>query len=276
MSEPNRAQIDLWDGRVGEKWAAMQVSLDAMFSHATAELKARVGSVAGQRVLDVGCGAGETCVIWLRGRAKVTGVDVSGPLLAVAAERTHGKVTLVKADAAVWMGDAPFDLVVSQFGLMFFADPDMAFATIAANVRPRGRLLFTCWRPAAENQWVTAPMAAIRDLLPPSSPSVPHAPGPFALADRDRLRGILERAGFTDIAINQFDFPVSFATEGGVEAAVRLAMQIGPSGSALVGASQETLAVVEERLKVAFAPHDKDGVVTLGGAIWLVDAVRST
>src|SRR5271167_3671372 len=136
-----------------------------MLSYARAELKARAGSVRGQRLLDIGCGAGETCVIWLDGGAAVTGVDVSGPLLAVAADRTNGKVTLVKADAAVWIGDAPFDLAVSQFGLMLFADPDAAFATIAADVRPGGRLLFTCWRTVAENQWVAKPMAAIRDLL---------------------------------------------------------------------------------------------------------------
>ena len=274
MSESNKAQIELWDGQVGEKWAAMQVSLDAMLSHVTAELKARAGSVLGQRVLDIGCGAGVTCAIWLDGGAAVTGVDVSGPLLAMVAHRTDGKVTLVKADAAVWIADAPFDLAVSQFGLMFFADPDAAFATIAANLRPGGRLLFTCWRTAAENEWVTTPMAAIRDLLPPPSPSVPNAPGPFALADRDRLRGTVERAGFTKLAIDPFDFPVCLASEGGVEAAVRLAMQIGPSGSALVGASKETLALAEQRLKAAFVPHDKDGRVTLGGAIWLVEAVR--
>ena len=89
MSESNKAQIELWDGRVGEKWAAMQISLDAMLSHATAELKARTGSVLGQRVLDIGCGAGETCVIWLDGGAEVTGVDVSGPLLAIATHRTE-------------------------------------------------------------------------------------------------------------------------------------------------------------------------------------------
>jgi len=275
MSGSNKAQIDLWDGRVGEKWAAMQVRLDAMLAHATAELKARAGSVSGQRVLDIGCGAGETCVVWLDGGAKVTGVDVSGPMLGVAADRTGGKATLVKADAAVWRGDASFDLAVSQFGLMFFADPAVAFANIAANLRPGGRLLFTCWRPAAENEWVTTPMGAIRDLLPESSPSAPHAPGPFALADRNRLRGILEQAGFADIAIDPFDFPVCLASEGGVDAAVRLAMQIGPSGSALAGANQEVLAAAEKRLKAALAPHDRHGLVTLGGALWLVEAVRS-
>jgi len=93
------------------------------------------------------------------------------------------------------------------------------------------------------------------------------------LADRDRLRGIVERAGFTNVAINPFDFPACLAREGGVELAIRLAMQIGPSGAALVGASKATLAVAEERLKAAFVPHDKDGLVTLGGAVWLVEAV---
>ena len=276
MSESNKAQIDLWNGRVGEKWAAMQVSLDAMLSSVTAELKARAGSVSGQRVLDIGCGTGETCAIWLDGGAEVTGVDVSSPMLAVAADRTRGQAALVEADASVWMGDAPFDLAVSQFGLMFFSAPEAAFATIAANIRPGGRLLFTCWRAMAENQWVTTPMGAIRDLLPAGPPSVPHAPGPFALADRDRLGGILGRAGFVDVAINPFDFPVCLARESGVDAAVGLAMQIGPSGSALAEASQEVRAIAAERLKLAFAPHDRDGLVTLGGACWLVEAVRSS
>ncbi len=62
---------------------------------------------------------------------------------------------------------------------------------------------------------------ALRDLLPESPPADPHAPGPFALADRDRLAGILKRAGFTSIAIQPWDFPVCFATDGGVAAPVR-------------------------------------------------------
>ena len=115
---------------------------------------------------------------------------------------------------------------------MFFANPEEAFATIAANLRPGGRLLFTCWRAESENQWVTTP-----------------------LADRTRLRAMLERAGFADITISPFDFPVCLATDGGVEAAVRMAMQIGPSATAL-------------------APHDRNGVVTLGGALWMVEALR--
>jgi len=274
LNGPNAGQIELWNGRVGKKWAALQVSLDRMLAHATAELKARAGSVRGLRVLDIGCGTGETCAIWLEGGAEVTGVDVSAPMLAVAANRTAGRATLLQADASLWMGDAPFDLAVSQSGLMFFADPDAAFANIAANIRPGGRLLFTCWRAAAENQWVTTPLGSIRDLLPESPPPVPHAPGPFALADGKRLQGILARAGFADVAIEPFDFPVRLASEGGVEPAVRLAMQVGPSGSALAEASDEVRAAAAVRLRTALAPHQHDGCVTLGGAMWVVDAVR--
>jgi SAM-dependent methyltransferase len=274
MNPSNAAQIELWNGRVGEKWAALQVSLDRMLAHATAELKVRAGSVRGLRVLDIGCGTGETCAIWLEGGADVTGVDVSAPMLAVAASRTAGKARLVEADASVWVGDPPFDLAVSQSGLMFFASPDAAFVTIAANIRPGGRLLFTCWRAATENHWVTVPLGAIRDLLPDTPPPVPHAPGPFALADRERLWGLLAGAGFAEVAIDPFDFPIQLACEGGVEPAVRLAMQVGPSGSALAEASDAVRTAAAERLRAALAPHDRNGLVTLGGAMWMVEAVR--
>jgi len=218
VSRSNEAQIEYWNGRAGSKWAALQVHLDMMLSPVTAELKARAGQLAGQRVLDIGCGTGETCTIWLAGGAEVTGVDVSAPMLAVAAERTAGNARLVEADASAWMGDAPFDLAVSRFGVMFFDAPDQAFATIAANLRPGGRLLFACWRTPAENEWATTPLAAVRDLLPEAAPPAPHAPGPFALADRERLEGILRRAGFTEITIRPFDCSVCLAREGGVEA----------------------------------------------------------
>ncbi len=276
MSGSNQEQIDLWSGRIGEKWAAMEVNVSAMMAEVTAALTARAGSVAGLRILDIGCGNGETCSVWLAGGAEVTGVDVSPPMLAVAAKRTAGKVRLVEADASVWSRDTPFDLAVSQLGVMFFADPDAAFANIAANIRPGGRLLFACWRPMSKNEWVATPMDAIRDLLPDEPVPDPHAPGPFALADSDRTRGILERAGFTKITIDPADLTICLASAGGVEAAVNLVLQIGPSARALAEVSKETRGIAAERLKAALAPHAREDRVTLGGAIWLVEAVRPT
>lgn len=275
MSSANQAQIDLWNGRVGEKFVTLQASLDLMFAHASAALHAQVGPVAGQRVLDVGCGTGETCTLWLADGAQVTGLDVSAPMLAVAAQRTAGRAQLVQADAALWRSETPFDLVVSQFGLMFFADPDLAFATLADNLRPAGRLVFSCWRAAADNQWATLPMDAIRELLPAAPPPAATAPGPFALADPGRLEGILARAGFTKVVLRALDFPLCLTRGGGVEAAVRLLLQIGPAALALAESSKEVRATAAQRLKQAFAAHEKDGGVALGGALWLVDASKA-
>ncbi|MBL0076002.1 MAG: class I SAM-dependent methyltransferase [Rhodocyclaceae bacterium] len=275
MSDTNQAQIELWNGRVGEKWAAMQVRLDAMLAPATAALQARAGSVANQRVLDIGCGSGVTCTIWLDGGAIVTGVDVSEAMLAVATARTNGKADLIQADASVWRSDAPFDLAVSQFGVMFFADPEAAFVNIAANLRQGGRLVFACWRAVAENYWTAVPMSAIRDLVPPAPPPEPHAPGPFAFADSERLGEILARAGFANVTFNPVDFPVCLASEGGAEAAARFALHVGPAASALAEAGNETRALATQRLTAAFAPHEKNDVVALDGAIWLVEAVRA-
>ena len=275
MSESNKPQIDLWNGRVGAKWAAMHVNLDAMLAVATQELTARAGSVAGQRVLDIGCGSGETCAAWLAAGADVTGVDVSEAMLAVAAMRTKGQARLIQADASAWSDPAAFDLAVSQFGLMFFADPAAAFKNIAGNVRAGGRLLFTCWRAEAENQWVSVPMAAICDLLPEGAPAQPQAPGPFALADKVRLAALIEGAGFEDVRIDAFDFPVCVAREGGVEAAVRFIMQIGPTGAALGQTDETVRAAAKARLRTTLAAFDKDGFVALGGALWVVAAVRA-
>jgi SAM-dependent methyltransferase len=274
MSESNQTQIDLWDGRVGAKWAAMQSSLDAMMAPATVELTARAGAVAGQRVLDIGCGNGVTCLAWLDAGALVTGVDVSAAMLAVAAQRTGGKATLIQADASVWKGAAPFDLAVSQFGVMFFADPDQAFSAIADNLRPGGRLLFTCWRAIAHNPWASLPLGAVQDLVPDTTPATPDAPGPFALADEKRLAGILQRSGYTGISITPLDIPVCIAVTGGTGAAVQFVMQIGPASMALAQADPAAKAVAKDRLHRVLAPHERQGRVTLAGAIWVVEAFR--
>lgn len=274
MTEQNQPQIDLWNGRVGEKWAALQPALDGMLAAVTAALRAQVGPVRGLRVLDVGCGAGTTCLGWLADGAEVTGVDVSGPMLAVAAARTGGRARLLEADAAEWRGEVPFDLVVSQFGVMFFADPVAAFSNLAANLRPGGRLVFACWREPAENAWATVPVGSIRDLLPPAPPADPHAPGPFALADRDRLAALLTEAGLAEVGIASVEVPICLAAEGGTAAAVRFALQIGPAASALAEADNAVRAAAAARIEAALAPHAQDGRVELRGAIWLVDARR--
>lgn len=273
-NQPNQAMIDYWNGIAGEKWTRLQSTLDQMLVPPAEILQAQAGELAGQRVLDIGCGTGGTCLRWLAAGAEVTGVDISAPMLALARERTAGKALLIEADAARWQSESPFDLAVSRFGVMFFDDPAAAFANIRTNLRPGGRLLFVCWRQLNDNLWASIPLAAVRDLMPPGPEPDPYAPGPFALADKERLHTLLSQAGFTDIRIAPRDYQACMAPQGGVEEAVRFSLQLGPAGAALAQADEQTKTVAAERLHTALAPYDQSGEVLLPAAVWLVEARR--
>lgn len=166
----------------------------------------------------------------------MTGLDISSRLLAIAQIETGGRATLIEADASIWSSDKPFDLAVSRFGLMFFEDRQQGFSNVGRNLRPGGRLVFCCWRSVSDNPWVTAPLSAVRDLLPErrSSKSVeqPYAAGPFALSDIKFVRELLRRAGFELIQVHIHEFPVVFSNLG-VEAAVAFALEMGPTAAAL-------------------------------------------
>ena len=158
-------------------------------------------------MLDVGCGTGETLLRLARAvgpAGRVTGVDISKPMLAVAARRAAGlpAVETAQADAA----SHPFppggiDLLFSRFGVMFFDDPAAAFRNLRGALAPSGRLAFVCWQPLAANAWFQVPLEVARPLVPQGAEADPEAPGPFAFARPERVRDILAAAGFGAVHI---------------------------------------------------------------------------
>src|SRR5690348_10762670 len=170
--------------------------------------------MTGERVLDVGCGAGASSLA-LAARVgpggQVLGVDISEPLIsrARALAPPDTPVLFQVADASsVALPEGAFDILFSRFGVMFFDAPTAAFTHMRRALRPGGRVAFVCWRGAAENDWVRLPMGALKGIVPPSAPPDPEAPGPFSFGDRARVAHILTAAGFTDIAIAPFDASV--------------------------------------------------------------------
>ena len=96
-----------------------------------------------------------------------------------------------------------FDVVVSRFGVMFFDDPEVAFANLANATRPGGRLCFVCWQEMFANEWIAVPaMAMVAHVGIPELPE-PGAPGPFALADAQRTRGLVESAGWSEVTVEE-------------------------------------------------------------------------
>ncbi len=207
---PNADQVAFWNGPAGEKWAQLQVEMDRNLGDVTAALLPFAAPKPGERVLDIGCGAGQTSYLLADAVGQgghVTGVDISAPLLAAARRVMDSakNIAFVEADASAYDFKPEYDLVVSRFGVMFFDDPPDAFANIRTALKPGGRLAFACWRSVPENQWVSLPVGAARAILPPLPPPDPLAPGPFAFAEPARVKDILGRAGFRDIRIEPLD-----------------------------------------------------------------------
>lgn len=272
----NSAQIEYWNTAVGEKWARLQEDLDRQLGPLGEEGMRVLAVVRGERVLDVGCGCGATSLklaagVGLEGR--VVGVDISRPMLGVARRRPlpEGAVPpeFLEADVqSAALGAGTFDAVFSRFGVMFFADPTTAFVNIRRALRPGGRLVFVCWRPLQENAWMREPLEAAAPHLPPSEPSHPTAPGPFAFADLQRVRGVLAGAGFVDVRVEPFDTRIG---GGDIEYALRLSLAIGPLASAL-REHPECTAAVTEAVRVSLLRHASPRGIRLPAAVWIVTA----
>ena len=275
----NAEQLDYWDGAGGERWVAQQPRRDALLSQFGAVALAKARVQPGERVVDVGCGCGETTALLAQAvgvHGRVLAVDISRPILAQARARLSelDNVEIRHADAAAYAfprGEA--DLLFSRFGVMFFGDPAGAFANLRKALKPGGRLVFACWRGGAENLWMTAPWDAVKSLLPPAPRPDPEQPGPMSFGDPARVTRILTAAGFTPPTFETFDTLMDVAEGGGVEGAVQSAIELGPTARALDGQSDDLRLSVAQGLRDFFGSKiDADGAANFPAAVWIVSA----
>jgi ubiquinone/menaquinone biosynthesis C-methylase UbiE len=275
-SGPNAAESEGWNGSRGESWLRQYEVVGEQLAPLGERVMDHLAVSAGERVMDIGCGTGETTrALGRRVEAggSVLGVDISALLLDVARQRAAAddadNLAFTSADAQTHGFDpASFDALYSRFGVMFFADPAAAFANLRAALRTGGRLAFVCWRTPAENPFMTLPTRVGMAFMDPPPRPDPLAPGPFAFADADRIRRILADAGFTDVTVAPFDD--SF---GGPEAAARLVVvRREPLAGLLRDADAATRAKIDAAVDEALAPFTRDGRVVLPAATWLVSA----
>lgn len=273
----NSDQIAYWNATAGETWASMQDLLDHQFQPISARVLQALAAAEGERVLDVGCGCGATTLAIAQavgGGGRVLGADISRPMLAVARARIAQaglrQAEAMEADAQAHAFEpGAFDAAFSRFGVMFFAQPQAAFANIRRAIRPGGRLAFVCWRPLIENPWMLVPAVAALQRLGEAPPAAdPLAPGPFAFADPDRVRGILDGAGFADVSLTPFDQPIGPPS---LEAGVALAMKVGPLG-AVLREQPDKAPMVVDAIREALAPYVTPDGVRLPSATWIVQA----
>ena len=275
---PNAEQATYWSEASGPKWVAYQERIDAQIAPLGLAAIERAAPRPGERCLDVGCGCGQTTLQLAERVApegSVLGVDLSVPMLARAEERAREAglpARFARADAQTHdFSSEGFDLVFSRFGVMFFSDPVAAFANLRGALAGSGRLAFACWRPPVDNDWVVVPLAAARKHLEVPAPTDPFAPGPFSLADPDRIRRVLADAGWSGIEIDAHSQELEIAGGASQDEALDFLMQIGPMARLLAEAEPAVAARGPRGGRagtrpVLPRPSAADGVGHLGGA----------
>lgn len=276
----NADQTAYWNSVAARRWLDLDAKQDVVFAPITDALFARARLTTGERVLDVGCGAGGT-TIDIAGRVAPTGravgLDVSQPMLETARRRTSADlpVAFILGDAATHVfAPGSFDALVSRFGVMFFADPIEAFANLRGALRHGGRAVFACWRAAKLNAWQMIPLRAALRCVPRLPEIGPEDPGPFSFADETRVRRVLDRAGFADVEVTAIDLEIDLAAGQGFESAMATARSIGAASRAMEGQPEHERAAAIEAIRSALAPHQRGPSVLLGAAIWIVEAVN--
>ncbi|MFC8490654.1 class I SAM-dependent methyltransferase [Streptomyces sp. NPDC057235] len=275
----NTEQAQAWNGPEGVHWARHQDRWNAVNEGFDEPLLDAAGITGDGRVLDIGCGAGQTTrFAALRApRGSALGLDLSGPMLAEARARAEREgvphALFEQGDAQEHpFGAGAFDAAISRYGVMFFADPVAAFANIGRALRPGGRLAFVCPAEAALNEWAVA-MTALHDLLPVGDFGSPGLPGMFSLADPDRIRRVLAAAGFTGVTAERVRAHGRWGRGAGDAADFLLGT--GPGRHLTERADAETRARVRRTLEDRLRAHEAaDGTVRLLSTCWLVTADR--
>jgi SAM-dependent methyltransferase len=279
-SGPNADQIRFWNDEAGSKWVTHADWLDAHIDPLGRLAMDRAEPSPGQRVLDIGCGCGQT-TRQLAQRVSpgghVTGLDISARMLAEAQRRARQAgletIRFQAADAQTHPLAAEFDRVFSRFGVMFFADPPAAFANLRRALVPGGRLVFVCWQELRANPWAFEPLLAGAKHVELPPPPAPGEPGPFALADPERIRAILDEAGYQDVEVEGVETELSVGGGLSLDEATEMMMQIGPTARVLQASADESArGPVRDSIREVLARHETADGVRMGAAVWVVSA----
>src|SRR5215210_7846621 len=279
----NAEAIQAWDGPLYDRWLKFRhVVTTGLGAHGDAAL-ALSPPQQGQRVLDIGCGLGDTtqqiaALVGVEGEA--VGVDAAANFIetatAEAAEAGVANARFFVADVQTDPLGGPYDMAFSRMGTMFFISPVAALRNVCNSLVPGGKLVMVVWRVREDNLWMYRAQQIVEGIVqkPEEYDEPTCGPGPFSMAGADTTSDILVHAGFTDISLRRCDIEIM----GGrtLDEALDLVMSIGPAGEILRlqgDRAAEVLPEVEAALREGLAEYlREDGSVWAPASTWIVTA----
>jgi len=280
-ADPGREFADFWNRVLAPKFIRYKhIMVDGLTHHSEAifpSLPVRQGDA----VLDVGCGFADTAIRLARtvgARGRVAGIDCCAAFLDVGradvAAAGLSNVTLILGDAQSYPFEPEYDFVFSRFGTMFFENPVRGLRNMRTALKPGAAMTMIVWRTIDDNPWLGLPKKVVLDFLPPPGESAETCgPGPFSMANRDTVTGILKAAGYLEPAFKRVDAPVRVGKT--VKDSTDFQLALGPAGEVFREAgelAERRRAEIEAALGEAIAPYQTEEGVVMGSSSWVVTA----
>jgi ubiquinone/menaquinone biosynthesis C-methylase UbiE len=278
----NEEALEAWDGVLFDRFVKFrEIVTEGLGAHGEAALAAHPPR-AGDRVLDVGCGFGDTSlrIAGLVGDSgSVLGVDVAPRFIEAAQKEAEqagaDRVGFAVRDVQVTEFEDRFDYAFARFGTMFFANPVAAMRNVRQALVPGGRLCMVVWRRKLDNDWLHRAETVVEQYVeePEESDEPTCGPGPFSMANADTVSDILLNAGFAEVELRRCDIPILIGRD--LDHAVEFATAIGPAGEVIRLAGDEAEKIrpqIEAALHEGLAEFDGPDGVVADASTWIVSA----
>jgi SAM-dependent methyltransferase len=285
VAPENEEATEAWSGVLFDRFVQYrELVVAGLKAHGDAAMELHPPE-AGSRVLDLGCGFGDTtqqlaALVGPDGHA--TGVDVSEPFIEASVEEAKQagveNVDFFATDVQVGDLRGPYDYAFSRMGLMFFGNPVQALRNIRGALVPGGRVVAVVWRRKLDNEWLhRAEQVAEQYLEEPEEPEdVRCGPGPFSMANADTVSEQLQIAGFERATLTRCDLPIKIGNH--LDHAVAFNMALGPAAELLrICPSDEVERLrpkLQQEIREVLSDYVRDeGAVMAPASTWIVTAI---